>query len=149
LTGRLQNDTDAAVRVCDPHNSWGGSSWSLHLGRADAGRELVLRPNKQPYTANLPRVVEVPPHAARDVPLTPGDHAWTFGEDLSVFRDVPVRVRVVLVIAAPVEATELRVATGHAESGDVAQAPHGRLFGTATDRPFGSSRWDDASRPRR
>jgi hypothetical protein len=79
---------------------------------AGTGREHVLRPNKQPYTANLPRFVEVPDHGECELALTPGDPAWTFGEDMSALRDVAVRARVVLDIAPSPEAAEQALRPG-------------------------------------
>ena len=132
LTVRLQNRTGQAVRVWDPANSWGGSSWSLHLVPADTGRERVMRPNKQPYTANLPRFIEVPAHGQRELLLAPGGPAWIFGEDLSALRGIALGVRVVLDISPSSEAAEQRVATGRVESAEVmSQPPHGWLFRAA------------------
>ena len=127
---RLQNSSQQPVRVWAPGNSWGGASWSLQLAAVGGpGNERVLRPGKQPYTVNLPRFIEVPARGQRELVLTPGDLDWTFGEDLSALRGVPLGVRVVLDIAPSQEAAEHQVATGRAESTELtSHPPHGWLF---------------------
>ena len=129
LKVRLQNPTDHPVRVWDLANSWGGASWSVGLTAAALGRETVLRPSKQPYTANLPRLIEVPAHRQREILLAPSGLEWTFGEDLSALQGAPLGVRVVLDIAPSLEAAEHRVAIGLTESAKVmSQPPHSWLF---------------------
>lgn len=132
LTIRLQNRTAQALRVWDPANSWGGASWSLHLVPVGGGAEHVLRPNKRPYTVNLPRFIEVPAHGQHELALAPGGPEWTFGEDLSAWRSISLGVRVVLDIAPSDEAARQQVATGQVESAEAnSQPPHRWLFATA------------------
>ena len=120
---RLQNPTDQPLRVWALANSWGGASWSLRL--AAAQRELVLRPTKQPYTANVPRFIEVPANGQAEFMLAPSGLEWTFGKDLSAFLNVPLAVRAVLDIASSREATEQDVAIGRVESAAItSQPPH-------------------------
>lgn len=129
LKVQLQNRTDHSVRVWELANSWGGASWSVSLAAAGSGRELVLRPGKQPYTVNVPRFTEVPAHGQREIRLAPSGLEWTFGEDLSALQGVPLGVRVVLDIAPSKEAAEHRVASGRVESAEVmSQPPHTWLF---------------------
>ncbi|MEO8523467.1 MAG: hypothetical protein ABI460_01990 [Caldimonas sp.] len=129
LKVRLRNLADQPMRIWALGNSWGGASWFLQLVAAGSQHERVLRPGKQPYTVNLPRFLEVPARGQRVIALTPGDLDWTFGEDLSALRDVPLGVRVVLEIAPSKEAVEQQVTTGRAESAELtSQPPHGWLF---------------------
>ncbi len=133
LTVRLQNDTASAVRVWDPANSWGGAAWSVVVGAAGARHAHELRPNKQPYTVNLPRCIEVVAHGAEEIVLEPGGLAWTFGEDLSALAEIALDVRVVLDIVASKEAAAQRVATGRTESRKPrSQPPHTWLFRAAS-----------------
>jgi hypothetical protein len=132
LKVRLQNSTAHAVRVWDPANSWGGAAWSVVIKAAGARHAHELRPNKQPYTVNLPRFIEVPAQGSAEVVLEPGGLAWAFGEDLSALRDVALDVRVALDIATSKEATAQNVAMGRIESRDVkSQPPHTWLFHAA------------------
>jgi hypothetical protein len=129
LKVELQNTTDRAVRVWDLANSWGGASWSVHLAAAGSQQVLVLRPDKQPYTANVPRFIEVPVRGQQEMRLAPSGLEWTFGEDLSALQGVLLGVRVVLDIAPSTEATQRQVATGRVESAEVlSQPPHTWLF---------------------
>jgi hypothetical protein len=131
----LHNPTGDPVRVWELANSWGGASWALHLTAAGSGTDLVLRPTKQPYTANVPRFLEVPARGHREVRLAPAGPEWTFGEDLSALQGVPLGVRVVLDIAPSQEAEEHHVATGRVESAEaLSQPPHTWLFGAPAAR---------------
>jgi hypothetical protein len=133
LEVRLENPTDHPVRVWDLANSWG----RLVVGNTAAatlGRERVLRPNKQPYTANVPRFIEVPAHEQREILLAPSGLEWTFGEDRSALQGTPLDVRVVLDVAPSLEAVEHRVAIGLIESAKVmSQPPHSWLFRAPTN----------------
>lgn len=125
----LQNTTDGPLRIWHPDNSWGGAAWSVHLAAAGSRQALVLRADKQPYTANVPRFIEVPPGGQQELRLAPGGLEWTFGEDLSALRDTLLGVRVVLNIAPSPEAAQQQVATGRAESAEVlSRPPHTWLF---------------------
>jgi hypothetical protein len=129
LRVRLHNLGEQPVRIWAPGNSWGGASWSVRLVAAGFGHERVLRPDKQPYTVNVPRFVEVAARQQREIVLAPGGLEWTFGEDLSMLRAVPLGVRVVLDIAPSTEAAEHQVTTGRTESTELtSQPPHGWLF---------------------
>ena len=120
---RLRNPTAQPLRVWALANSWGGASWSLRL--AAAQRELVLRPTKQPFTANVPRFMEVPARGQAEFAMAPGGLEWIFGEDLSAFLNVPIEVRAVLDVAPSQEADVHLVAIGRVESATVtSQPPH-------------------------
>ncbi len=132
---QLHNPTGHPVRVWELANSWGGASWAVRLAAAGSGRDVVLRPTKQPYTANVPRFIEVPARGHREVRLAPGGLEWTFGEDLSALQGVLLGVRVVLDIAPSQEAREHQVATGRVESAEaMSPPPHTWLFGAPAAR---------------
>ena len=132
LKVRLLNGTAQAVRVWDPANAWGGAAWSVVITAVGARHGHELRPNKRPYTVNLPRFIEIVAHGTEEILLEPGGLAWTFGEDLSALPESALDVRVVLDIPASKEATAQRVATGRSESPDLrSQPPHTWLFHAA------------------
>lgn len=130
LVVRIENPTDAPIRVWELGNSWGGASWSVVVRvEGSEGAGFTLRPSNQGYTRNVPRFLTLPAGGVGEVRLAPSGREWTAGEDLSALQTAELEVRVVLDIAPSPEASENGVAVGHVESEAMrSRPPHGWLF---------------------
>ena len=86
----VHNDTEAAVRLWEPGNSWGDPAWWFELMGPQGQRQVRRQP--QDYTRNVPSSREVAPGGSEPWHFDLGDGSWDFdaAADLSASELVAV-----------------------------------------------------------